>query len=45
MTRWHTPDSRAVLRALARVERRNATQGWLVACFALAALLAALAVQ
>lgn len=45
MTRWHTPDSRAVLRALARAERRNATQAWLTVLFAVAALLAALAVQ
>lgn len=44
VTRWHTPDRRAILRAVARVERRNATQAWLVVIFALAAVLAAWAV-
>ena len=44
MTRWHTPDHRAILRAVARVERRNATQAWLVVLFVVAAVLAAWAV-
>jgi len=44
MTRWHTPDHRAVLRAVARLERRNATQAWLVVLFAVAAVSAAMCI-
>jgi len=41
MIRWHTPDRRTILRAVARMERRNATQAWLTVLFAVAAALAA----
>lgn len=42
MNRWHAHDWKAVKRAATRAERDLAVQGWLVALFAVAALLASL---
>lgn len=41
MIRWHAPTNRAILRAVARMERRNAVQAWLTVLFAVAVVLAA----
>lgn len=42
MTRWHTPDWKAVKRAAKRAEDDMAVQGWLLVFFSGVALLAQL---